>query len=107
MATSVSVVARVQKIRYECGFRDAIRDDSLLVLVNLGLAALLLVLSRGSVGGDGALDLCGLSNTLALLGLLVVLGDLRSVVGVVVGHALLLAGHVVEALGGLARVGLW
>lgn len=81
-------------------------DDSLLVLVDLSLAALLLVLGRGSVGGDGALDLCGLSNTLALLGLLVMLGDLRGVVGVVVGHALLLAGHVVEALGRLAGVGL-
>lgn len=76
------------------------------VLVHLGLAALLLVLRTRSVGGNSALKLGGLSDTLTLLRLLGVLGDLRAVVGIVIGHALLLAGHLVEALGLLAGRGL-
>lgn len=77
------------------------------VLVSLGLTTLLLVLSSGSVGGDSTLELSSLSNALALLRLLVMLGNLRAVVGVIVGHSLLLARHLVEALRLLAWVGLW
>jgi hypothetical protein len=42
---------------------------ALRVVILLGLSSLLLVLRSGAVGGDGALDLGGLSDTLALLAL--------------------------------------
>lgn len=81
-------------------------SSSSLVLVHDGLAALLLVLGTRSVGRDGALELSSLSDTLALLGLLGLLGDLGRVVGLVVGQALLLSRHLVEALGLLVASGL-
>tara|TARA_R110002003_G_scaffold109_5_gene9149 strand:- start:10084 stop:10323 length:240 start_codon:yes stop_codon:yes gene_type:complete len=72
----------------------------------LGLSALLLVLGAWTVSGDGSLELRSLSDTLALLALLVLLGDLGAVVGVAVGEAFLLAGGLVGALGLAAGVRL-
>lgn len=59
-----------------------------------------------SLGGYGALELGRLGDALALFALLVLLGYLAGVLGVGVGHALLLAGRLVLALGFLARIGL-
>ena len=54
------------------------------------------------------MQLSGFGNALALFALLFLLGDLRGVVGVVVGESLLLARHLVLALGlVLAGVGLY
>lgn len=84
------------------------RRYDLCVLVLLGLSTLLLVLRAWTLSGDGSLQLSGFGNTLALFALLFLLGDLRGVVGVVIGESLLLARHLVLALGFvLAGVGLY
>jgi hypothetical protein len=99
-----TVAARVLQ---NTGYFESTSDDiALFVLVHLGFATLLLVLGTRTVGGDGALELRSLGNTLALLALLVLLGDFRAVVCIAVGEALLLAGGLVGALGLAAWVRL-
>jgi hypothetical protein len=87
-------------------FEGAARQTALRVLVNLGLASLLLVLGSRSFGGNRALELCRLSNTLALLALSVLLGDLRAVMCIAVGETFLLARRFVGALRLTASIGL-
>jgi hypothetical protein len=87
-------------------FEGTVTVIALRVLVNLCFAALLLVLRSRSLGGNRALELRGLSNALALLALVGLLGDLRAVVCIAVGETLLLARGLIEALGLTARVGL-
>jgi hypothetical protein len=83
------------------------RGYNLCVLVQLGLSTLLFVLGAWTLGGNRSLQLSGFGNALALLALLFLLGDLRGVVGVVVGQSLLLARRLVLALGFvLAGIGL-
>jgi hypothetical protein len=94
---------------YFSSLRDAanLKTSSLRVLVHLGLAALLLVLRTRALSRHGSLQLGRFGHTLALLALFRLLGDLRSVLGVVVGQALLLARRLVGALGLLfAGIGL-
>lgn len=86
--------------------RDRGGVTCLRVLVDLGLASLLFIFCARSLGRDGALELGCLSDALALLTLVVLLGNLRAVVGVGVGEALLLARCLVEALCLAAWVGL-
>lgn len=64
------------------------------------------VTNRRTVSRDGSLQLRRLSNTLTLLALFRLLGDLRRVVGVVVGKSGLLARRLVLALGFLAGIRL-
>jgi hypothetical protein len=98
------VAARV--LRDTGFFVSIVMATALRVLVDLSLAALLLVLCSRSLGGNGTLELRGLSNALALLALAVLLGNLRAVVCIAIGEALLLARSLVEALGLAAGIGL-
>lgn len=78
------------------GYEDA---SCLCVLIDLGVTTLLLVFCARAIRRDGSLQLSGFSNALTLLALLRVLGNMRSVFGVVVGQAFLLARGLVGALG--------
>lgn len=67
------------------GVQLKIQQVDLRVLVNVGLATLLLVFGARAVSGDGSLELGSLRNALTLLALLGLLCDLRGMVSVIIG----------------------
>jgi len=87
------------KLLRQSGWRGYEDVSCLCVLIDLGVTTLLLVFCARTIRRDGSLQLSRFSNALTLLALLRVLGNRRSVFGVVVGQAFLLARGLVGALG--------